>query len=126
LVNKDKLILMCKAAAYESKGLRDDAFAKRYYKEDYMDFQRLKLRVWTTVFYVIYWIYFFVKEFYIDGASLLHYDYAALFIKVFFYYAILLIAVSWIAGFVSSIRYDIAKKRIDQYYDLLASINDYD
>ncbi len=117
---------MCKAAAYESKGLRDDAFAKRYYKEDYMDFQRLKLRVWTTVFYVIYWIYFFVKEFYIDGASLLHYDYAALFIKVFFYYAILLIAVSWIAGFVSSIRYDIAKKRIDQYYDLLASINDYD
>ena len=57
---------MCKAAAYESKGLRDDAFAKRYYKEDYMDFQRLKLRVWTTVFYVIYWIYFFVKEFHLN------------------------------------------------------------
>lgn len=125
LVNKEKIILMCKAAAYESDGLRNDAFAKRYYKQDYIDLQRLKMRIWTTIFYLIYWVYYLVKEFYIDGANLLHYNYGALFIKVFFYYAILLIAVSWIAGFVHSIRFDIAKKRVDDYYDLLASINDY-
>ena len=45
LVNKEKIILMCKAAAYESGKLRDDAFAKRYYKQDYIDLQRLKLRM---------------------------------------------------------------------------------
>ncbi len=125
LVNKEKIILMCKAAAYESGKLRDDAYAKRYYKQDYIDLQRLKLRIWTTVFYLIYWVYYLVKEFYIEGANLLHYNYGALFIKVFFYYAILLIAVSWIAGFIHSIRFDIAKKRVDEYYDLLASINDF-
>ncbi|MBO6158126.1 MAG: hypothetical protein J6P72_02550 [Firmicutes bacterium] len=125
MVSEEKIILMSKAAAYESDKYRDDSFAKRYYKEDYMDKTRLTLRIWATVYYIIYWGYTLVKQFYIEGVSLLHYDYGTLFVKVILYYAVILILVSWIGGFFAGIRYDSAKKRIDRYYELLASINDF-
>jgi len=125
MVSEEKIRLMAKAAEYENNGLKRDIFAKRYYKQDYVDSRRLKLGFWATVYYILYWVYFLVKEFYIDNANLLYYDYGALFLKIILGYLILLVAVACIAGFFGGIRYDQAKNRLDGYYELLARINDY-
>lgn len=124
MINKDKIRLMAKAASYESDGLRHDAFAKRYYKKDYIGLEKLKSKIWITVFYVIYLFYKAVDEFYIQGADLLHYDYTAFVIQALVWYAILLLIVSGVTAVIFSVRYDKAKKRVDAYYETLEEINE--
>ncbi len=124
MINKEKVLLMARAASYESSGLRRDSFAKRYYKTDYVGIEKLKSKIWLTVFYAAYLIYFAVDEFYVKGADLLHYDYTGFVINALVGYLILLLVVSGITAAVHGSRYDKAKKRIDQYYDLLEQINE--
>ena len=64
MINKEKIRLMTQAAAYESSSLRRDSFAKRYYKKDYVGLEKLKSKIWFTVFYAVYLVYFAVDEFY--------------------------------------------------------------
>lgn len=125
MVNTEKIRLMSRAAAYESTRLQEDSFARRFYKQDYVAYRALGLRVWATIFYVIYWVYKLVKIFYLESANLLYYDYRSLFIQFILYYLILLVVVSVLAYIVHGIRFDKARKRIDAYYDLLDRIEDY-
>lgn len=124
MINKEKIRLMTQAAGYEASGLRRDSFAKRFYKNDYVGLEKLKSKIWLTVFYAVYLIYFAVDEFYIKGADLLHYDYTGFVIDALVGYLILLLIVSGITSVVHGNRYDRAKKRIDWYYDLLEQINE--
>ena len=119
------IALMAKAAAYEEEYLKRDSIARRYYKQDYVGVQQLKARVWATIFYIIYWAYKVVDIFYIQQANLLHYNYTGLIIRVLAEYAVVLIAVSVIAGLVHSVRCDRAKKRLDVYYVLLDQIDNF-
>ena len=54
----------------------------------------------------------------------MHYDYTGFVINALVGYLILLLVVSGITAAVHGSRYDRAKKRIDQYYDLLEQINE--
>ena len=124
MINKEKIRLMTLAAGYESTELRRDSFAKRYYKKDYVGIEKLKSKIWLTVFYAVYLVYFAVDEFYVKSADLLHYDYTGFVINALVGYIILLMVVSGITAVVHGNRYDKAKKRIDQYYDLLEQISE--
>lgn len=126
MISKEKIRLMAQAASYESSQYRQDAFAKRYYKKDYIGLEKLKSKIWVTVFYVIYLVYTAVDEFYVKGADLLHYDYTGFVIHALVWYVILLLIVSGVTAVIYSNRYDRAKKRIDQYYDTLEQINNFD
>ena len=126
MVNKEKIRLMAKAAQYEATDYRHDSFALRYFKGDYIDKAQLSARIWATIFFVVYWAYRVVKEFYVDGVNLLHYPYISLFIKIVVSFAGLLLVVSWIAGLAHGRRYERARKRIDEYYDLLDQISESD
>ena len=74
--------------------------------------------------YAAYLVYYAVDEFYVKGVDLLHYDYTGFVINALVGYLILLMVVSGITAVVHGNRYDKAKKRIDQYYDLLEQINE--
>ena len=124
MINKEKIRLMTQAAAYESSGLQRDSFAKRFYKKDYVGLEKLKSKIWLTVFYAAYLVYFAVDEFYVNSADLLHYDYVGFALNAVVGYLILIWIISAISGVAHSSRYDKAKKRIDQYYDLLEQINE--
>lgn len=126
MVNKEKIRLMAQAASYESSGFQRDAFAKRYYKKDYIGLEKLKSKIWLTVFYVIYLVYTAVDEFYVKGADLLHYDYTGFVLNALLWYVILMLAVSGITAIVYGNRYDRAKRRIDKYYETLEEINNFD
>ena len=124
MINKEKIRLMAQAASYESLELQRDSFARRFYKKDYVGFEKLKSKIWLTVFYAAYLIYFAVDEFYVKGADLLHYDYIGFVINALVGYLILLLIVSGITAVVHGNRFDKAKKRIDHYYELLEQINE--
>lgn len=126
MANKEKIRLMAKAAQYEESDFRHDSFAARYFKGDYIDKAQLTARIWATIFFILYWAYRLVKEFYVEGANLLTYPYVGTFVKIIVSFIGLLLVVSWIAGFAHARRYDQAKKRIDEYYDLLDQISEYD
>lgn len=125
MVNTDKIRLMAKAAAYEEKQLQQDSFVRRYYKQDYVDRERLRAGFFATVFFILFWIYQAIKIFYIEAADLLTYDYVGLVIRILLEYIVLLVVVSVITGFVHIQRFDQAKKRMDNYYDLLDQIDSY-
>lgn len=126
MINKEKIRLMAKAASYESSGYRQDSFAKRFYKKDYVGLEKLKSRIWLTIFYAICIVCFAIDEFYVKGADLLHYDYIGLAINVLLGYVVLLLIVSGVTAMVHGNRYDAAKKRMDQYYETLEKINNID
>lgn len=125
MVNTDKIRLMAKAAAYEEKQLQQDSFVRRYYKQDYVDRERLRAGFFATIFFILFWIYQAIKIFYIEAADLLTYDYVGLVIRILLEYVVLLVVVSVITGFVHIQRFDQAKKRMDNYYDLLDQIDSY-
>jgi len=125
MISTDKIRLMTQAASYEEKQERHDAFARRYYKQDYVDKESLKARVFATIFFLLFWGYRAVEIFYIEHANLLTYDYAGLVIRILVEYILLLVVVTAIAGFVHSRRFDKAKARLDEYYDVLDQIDSY-
>ena len=126
MINKEKIRLMARAASYEASDLQRDAFAKRYYKKDYIGMEKLKSKIWATLFYIVYLVYTAVDVFYIQGADLLHYDYTGFVIRALVIYAALLLIVSGITAHVYNTPYDKAKERIDAYYEILEEINNYD
>ena len=93
-------------------------------KLEQADLEKLKSKIWLTVFYAVYLVYFAVDEFYVKNADLLHYDYVGFAVNAVVVYFILLVIISAISGMAHGNRYDKAKKRIDQYYDLLEQINE--
>lgn len=125
MVDTEKIRLMAQAASYEEKMMRHDSFVKRFYKQDYVDKEKLKARFFATIFFLLFWGYKAVKIFFIDRADLLHYDYTGLVIRILVEYVILLIIVSVIAGLVHARRYEKAKERVDSYFDLLDQIDLY-
>ncbi|MCF0136314.1 MAG: hypothetical protein HUJ69_07845 [Lachnospiraceae bacterium] len=125
MVNTEKIRLMAQAAAYEKKFLPRDAFARRYYKEDYVDRERLRARIFATLFFILFWGYQAVKIFYIEGVNFLTYNYVGLMIRIIVEYVLLLVGVSLVAGLVHALRFDKAKARLDSYYDLLDQIDSY-
>lgn len=125
MVNTEKIRLMAQAAAYEQRQYARDSFANRYYKQDYVDKERLRAGIFATIFYILFWAYEAVCIFYLNGVDLLTYDYVGLCIRILVEYVALLILVSVITGAVHSRRFDKAKQRMDSYYDLLDQIDSY-
>ncbi|MBQ4186698.1 MAG: hypothetical protein II642_02320 [Firmicutes bacterium] len=125
MISTEKIRLMTQAASYEAKQERRDAFARRYYKQDYVDKEGLKARVFATIFFLMFWGYRAVEIFYIEHANLLTYDYTGLVIRILVEYILLLIIVTAIVGVVHSRRFDKAKARLDEYYDVLDQIDSY-
>ena len=125
MVRQEKIMLMAQAAAYEKTHYQQDSFAKRYYRQDYIDKERLRARIWATVYFLVFWGVRCVQMFYLDQVNFLSFDYIGFAIRVLVEYVILLFVVSFIAGVIHAWRYDRAKKRIDHYFDLLDQIDSF-
>ena len=126
MVRQEKIMLMAQAAAYEKAHYQQDSFAKRYYRQDYIDKERLRARIWATIYFLVYWGVRAVQMFYLNQVNFLSFDYVGFVIRILVEYVILLFVVSFIAGFIHAWRYDKAKKRIDHYFDLLDQIDSFE
>ena len=53
MLSREKIRMMAQAAVYEKQYYRKDMFAGRYYKNDYIGLERLKTKIWMTIFFAL-------------------------------------------------------------------------
>ena len=114
---------MTQAEIYEKRYYRRDAFFQRYYKNDYIGMERLKSKIWLTIFYGISLVAYMFDQVYNQAVDLLHYDYQGFVIKAVLIYLALGIIISIITSSVYGPRYDKANRRLDAYYRQIDKIN---
>lgn len=122
MVSKKKIQMMTKAEGYRQKSYREDSFAERFYKNDYIGMERIKSKIWFTIFYALYLLFILVKTFWVEGGDMLHFDYQGFVIKALVWYLIFSLIISGVSSLICSKRYDQAKKRIDAYHDTVDQI----
>lgn len=126
LVNEYKIRAMTQAAFYEgSHQYRRDFFVKRYYKADYIAFNRFITKAWMTLFYALALLAYIFQQVYVENVDLLHYDYQGFVIKNVVLYLAISIGISLVTSAVYGSRYAKAEKRMDQYFKKLDQIDRY-
>ena len=123
MLSKDKIRMMTQAAIYESRYYHADKIASRYYKTDYIGIERVKTKIWMTIFYAIALCWSAFDQVYVQQIDLLHYPYRAFLVKAVVIYLILNAVVSVITSAVYGPKYDKAAKRLEAYYRQLEKIN---
>ena len=123
MLSKEKIRMMTQAAVYEKRYYRRDLFAGRFFKNDYIGLERLKTKIWLTIFYGIFLAGYLFNLVYIEQVDLLHFNYQGFVIRVVVIYLLLGFAVSLLTSAVYGPRYDKASKRLDAYYRQLDKID---
>lgn len=123
MLSKEKIRIMAQAAAYEKRYFRRDLFASRYYKNDYIGMERLKTKIWMTIFFGVYLAGYLFNLVYIEQIDLLHFDYRGFVFRAVVIYLLLGFVISLITSWVYGQRYDKASKRLDAYYRQLDKID---
>lgn len=115
---------MVQAEGYRQKDYRNDSFAERYYKNDYIGHERIKSKIWFTLFYAMYLVYLAVKIFWVEKQDMLHFDYQGFVIKALIWYLVFCFIISGVTSWICSRRYEKAKKRMDEYHETIESIQE--
>ncbi len=123
MLSKEKIRMMTQAAVYEKHYYRSDRFAERYYKNDYIGLERIRTKIWMTIFFAIFVGSYLFMQVYVEQVDLLHYNYREFVIKALIVYLILSLIVSLLTSAVYGPKYDRASRRLKAYYDQLEKIN---
>lgn len=123
MLSREKIRMMAQAAVYEKQYYRKDMFAGRYYKNDYIGLERLKTKIWMTIFFAMYVAAHIFNLVYIEQIDLLHYNYKEFAIKAIVVYLALSLVISLLTSAVYGPRYERANRRLKAYYDQLEKIN---
>ncbi|MCR5005592.1 MAG: hypothetical protein K6A77_06775 [Clostridiales bacterium] len=123
MLSREKIRMMAQAAVYEKSYYRKDMFVERYFKNDYIGLERLKTKIWMTVFFVAYIAAYIFDLVYIEQIDLLHFNYKQFAIKAVIVYLILSVIISVLTSAVYGPKYERASRRMKAYYDQLEKIN---
>ena len=126
MLSKEKIRMMTKAAIYEKQYYRRDLFASRFYKNDYIGLERLKTKIWMTIFYGVFLVGYLFNLVYIEQVDLLHFDYQGFVFRAVVIYLIFGFVISLITSAVYGPRYEKASKRLEAYYRQLDKIDSRD
>ncbi|MCR5475472.1 MAG: hypothetical protein K6F28_09775 [Lachnospiraceae bacterium] len=122
MLNKERIRLMTRMAAYEEREGKKDISISGYFRGDYISFQLLKSAIYATVgfalavaMYVLYNIEMFLEEFYkMDILEFLK--------DILSKYCLVMAIYLVISYFVYSYRYHKAKRHVRQYNQLLRAL----
>ena len=123
MLSREKIRMMAQAAVYEKSYYRKDMFVERYFKNDYIGLERLKTKIWMTVFFAMYVAAHIFDLVYIEQIDLLHFNYKQFAIKTIIVYLILSVIISVLTSAVYGPKYERASRRMKAYYDQLEKIN---
>ncbi|MDD3137485.1 MAG: hypothetical protein PHX08_00720 [Lachnospiraceae bacterium] len=123
MVNEERVKLMTKMAAYESKEGKDDFRISSYYRNDYTSFNALITIIWATIGYIIL----------VAGIVVLSMDKLmnnltmeraiTIAVAIVGAYLVLIVIYGVIAGSIYHDRYNRAKQRVKKYYRHIARLN---
>ncbi len=122
MLNKERIRLMTRMAAYEEHEGKKDIAISGYFRGDYISFQLLKSAIYATVgfalavaMYVLYNIETFLEDFYkMDIVEFLK--------DILSKYCLVMAIYLVISYFVYSYRYHRAKRHVKQYNQLLRAL----
>lgn len=122
MLNKERIRLMTRMAAYEERQGRKDIAISGYFRGDYISFQLLKSAIYATVgfalavaMYVLYNMETFLEDFYkMDILEFLK--------DILSKYCLVLAIYLVISYFVYSYRYYRARRHVKQYNQLLRAL----
>ncbi len=122
MLNKERIRLMTRMAAYEERQGRKDIAISGYFRGDYISFQLLKSAIYATVgfalavaMYVLYNMETFLEDFYkMDILEFLK--------GILSKYCLVLAIYLVISYFVYSYRYYRARRHVKQYNQLLRAL----
>ena len=122
MLNKERIRLMTRMAAYEEREGKKDISISGYFRGDYISFQLLKSAIYATVgfalavaMYVLYNIEMFLEDFYkMDILEFLK--------DILSKYCLVMAIYLVISYFVYSYRYHKAKRHVRQYNQLLRAL----
>lgn len=123
MLNEDRIKLMTKMAAYETREGKKEIPISKYYRIDYITFHMLKTAVSTTIAFcliVAMWV-FYKAEFFLKNIHKM--DLFELGKSIFKYYAIVMVLFLIIAYFVYMIKYSNAKRGVKRYYGQLKRLS---
>lgn len=123
MLSREKIRMMAQAAVYEKSYYRKDMFVERYFKNDYIGLERLKTKIWMTVFFAMYVAAYSFDLVYIEQIDLLHFNYKQFAIKAIIVYLVLSVIISVLTSAVYGPKYERANRRMKAYYDQLEKIN---
>ncbi len=122
MLNKERIRLMTRMAAYEEREGKKDISISGYFRGDYISFQLLKSAIYATVgfalavaMYVLYNMETYLEDFYkMDILELLK--------EILSKYCLVMGIYLVISYFVYSYRYHKAKRHVKQYNQLLRAL----
>ena len=123
MLSREKIRMMAQAAVYEKSYYRKDMFVERYFKNDYIGLERLKTKIWMTVFFAMYVAAYIFDLVYIEQIDLLHFNYKQFAVKAIIIYLVLSVIISVLTSAVYGPKYERANRRMKAYYDQLEKIN---
>ncbi|MBR2262985.1 MAG: hypothetical protein IJ917_01350 [Firmicutes bacterium] len=123
MLSREKIRMMAQAAVYEKSYYRKDMFVERYFKNDYIGLERLKTKIWMTVFFAMYVAAYIFDLVYIEQIDLLHFNYKQFAVKAIIVYLVLSVIISVLTSAVYGPKYERANRRMKAYYDQLEKIN---
>ena len=123
MYSREKIRMMTQAAIYEKKYYRKDMFAERYYKNDYIGLERIKTKIWLTIFFGMYIGWSLFDQVYVQQVDLLIFNYKEFVIRTVIIYLVLSFIVSVITSLVYGPKYDKANRRLKAYYTQLEKIS---
>ena len=123
MLSREKIRMMAQAAVYEKSYYRKDMFVERYFKNDYIGLERLKTKIWMTVFFAMYVAAYSFDLVYIEQIDLLHFNYKQFAVKAIIVYLVLSVIISVLTSAVYGPKYERANRRMKAYYDQLEKIN---
>ncbi len=123
MLSREKIRMMAQAAVYEKSYYRKDMFVERYFKNDYIGLERLKTKIWMTVFFAMYVAAHIFDLVYIEQIDLLHFNYKQFAVKAIIVYLVLSVIISVLTSAVYGPKYERANRRMKAYYDQLEKIN---
>ena len=123
MLNEDRIELMTKMAAYESRQGKKDIRVNRFFRGDYISFQVLKSALCATIgfglviaMYILYDLEGFLTDFY-------KMDVAAFVKDIAVKYAVVLVIYLLASYFVYAYRYSRAKKHMKKYVSQLNELD---
>ena len=122
MLSEKKIKLMIRLSDYEQNQGRIDLERTKYFKLDYIRHEILKTLVSVTgaVFLVLLMAGMYHMEYIITNA--LEIDYAGMARYFLVIYFLLLCLFSLVTVSISSVRYEVSKKRVKEYYSTLQEL----
>ena len=123
MISEEKLKIMTKMAIYDKNEGKDDFEIGKYYKKDYLTFNYIKTWICATIAYLGLWCLILVANMDTAVLTLGSFKFVLSVIAFILFYVLFVLVYEVLTYKIYSIKYDRAKKRLNEYMEQVEELN---